>query len=77
MYKNSIYIEKYVFANILFGDIKSEFIKILTNYLYRSKVDRFSHCYLHVNFQCRENVVILKYIFLNTIHIYIIILKVY
>ena len=49
--------------NILFGDIKSEFIKMLPN-LYRSKVDRFSHCYLHVNFQFRENVVILKYIFL-------------
>ena len=33
--------------------------------LYRSKVDRFSHFYLHVNFQGRENVIILKYIFLN------------
>ena len=43
--------------------------------LCRSKVDRFSYCYLHVNFQYRENVVILKYIFLNIIHIYIIILK--
>ena len=64
------------FAKILFVDIKSEFIKILPN-LYRSKVDRFSHCYLHVNFQCRENVVILKYICFNIIHIYIIILKVY
>ena len=34
-----------------------EFIKMLPN-LYRSKVDRFSHCYLHVNFQYRENIVI-------------------
>ena len=34
--------------------------------LYRSKVDRFSHYYLHVNFQCRENFVILKY----NLHIY-------
>ena len=49
-------------AKILFGDIKSEFIKMLTN-LYRSKVDQFSHFYLHVNFQCSANVVILKYIF--------------
>ena len=44
---------------------------------YRSKVDRFSHCYLHVHFQYRDNVVILKYIKKNIIHIYIIILKVY
>ena len=36
-------------AKILFGDIKSEFINLLAN-LYRSKVDRFSQCYLHVNF---------------------------
>ena len=47
-------------AKILFGYIKSEFIKMLQN-LYRSKVDRFNHRYLHVNFQCPENVVILKY----------------
>ena len=63
-------------AKILFGDIKSEFIIMLLN-LYRSKVDRISHCYLHVNFQCRENVIILKYMFLDIIHIYIIILKGY
>ena len=44
-------------AKILFGDITSEFIKMLPN-LYRSKVVRFSHCYLHVKFQYRENVVI-------------------
>ena len=49
---------------------------MLSNF-YKSKVDRFSYCYLHVNFQYRENVVILKYIFLNIIQIYIIILKVY
>ena len=70
MYKNSIFIKSKCFAKILFNDIKSEFIKIVPN-LYRSKVDRFSHCYLHVNFQYRENVVILKYIFFNIIHIYI------
>ena len=63
-------------AKILFGDIKNIIIKMLPN-CYRSKVDRFSHCYLHVNFQYRENVVILKYIFFNIIHIYIIILKLY
>ena len=28
--------------------------------LYRSKVDRFSHCYLHVNFQCRNFKIYLK-----------------
>ena len=58
MYKNSIYISKNkCSAKILFKDITSEFLYILQN-LYRSKVDRFSHCYLHVNFQYRENVVI-------------------
>ena len=63
MYTNLIYISKSKYSvKILFGDIKSEFIKMLPN-LYRSKVDRFSHCYLHVNFQSREKVVILKYIF--------------
>ena len=44
-------------SKILFGDIKNEFIKLLPN-LYRSKIDRFSHCHLHVNFQYRENIVI-------------------
>ena len=59
MYNNSIYISKSKYsAKILFRYIKSEFIKMLPN-LYRSKVDRFSHYYLHVNFQCRKNVVIL------------------
>ena len=43
--------------------------------LYMSKGAQFSHCYLHVNFQCRKNVIILKYILFNIIHIYIIILK--
>ena len=57
MYKNSISKSK-CSAKTLFGDIKSEFIKML-QYLYRSKVDRFSQCYLHVNFQCREH--FLKY----------------
>ena len=28
---------------------------------YRSKLNLFSHFYLHINFQYRENVVILKY----------------
>ena len=74
MYKNRYMSKSKCSAKILFGDIKSEFINILPN-LYRSKVDRFSHCYLHVYFQCCENVVILKYICLNIIHIYIIILK--
>ena len=41
------------------------------------KADRFNHCYLHINSQYRENVVILKYIFFNTIYIFIIISKVY
>ena len=36
-----------MFRKILFGNINSEFIHILPN-LYRSKVDRFSHCYLHL-----------------------------
>ena len=49
-------------AKILFVDIKNIVINILPN-LYRSKVDRFSHYYLHVNFQYRKNIVILKYIF--------------
>ena len=56
-------------AKILIGDIGSEFIKMLPN-LYRSKVDRFSHCYLHVKFQCCENVIILKYFFKYNSHIY-------
>ena len=42
-----------------------------------SKVDRLSHFYLHVNLQYHENIVILKYIFLNIIPISIIISKVY
>ena len=44
-------------VKILFGDIRIEFIKIVPN-LYRSKVDRFSHCYLHIIFQYHANVVI-------------------
>ena len=58
-------------VKILISDIKSEFIKIVNNLL-RSKVDLFSHCYLHVNCQYRENVVIRKYIFINIIHVSII-----
>ena len=76
MYTNLNISKSKCYAKILFGDIKNIIITILPN-LYRSKVDRFSHYYLHVKFQYRENVVILKYIFLNIIHIYIIILKVY
>ena len=75
MYTNSIYIyisKSRCSEKILFGDIKNIIITFLQN-CYRSKVDRFSHFYLHVNFQYSENVVILKYIK----HIYIIILKVY
>ena len=37
---------------------------------YRSKVDRSGHCYLYVNCQYRENVVILNYIYLNNSYIY-------
>ena len=53
-----------MYTHSIYGDIDSEFINMLQN-LYRSKVDRFSYCYLHVNFQYRENIVISKYIFFN------------
>ena len=46
-------------AKIFFGDIKNIIIKMLPN-LYRSKVDQFSNCYLHIHFQYRENFVILN-----------------
>ena len=43
-------------VKILYVDIKSEFIQFYR--ICRSKIDRFSHCYLHVNLQYLKNVVI-------------------
>ena len=62
-------------VKILFGDIKGEFVKFLPN-LSRSKVDRFSHFYLHVFIFRTVNIVKMSY-FLNIIHISIIISKLY
>ena len=57
MYEHSVIIENKCSVKILLLDIKCEFIKMLSN-LYRSKVDRFSHYYLHINCQYCKNVVI-------------------
>ena len=49
IYKNILFISKSkFFVKILFGDIKSEFIKMLLTFL-RLKVDGFCHYYFHVN----------------------------
>ena len=62
MYKKSIYISKSnCSVKILFVDIKSEFLQMLSH-LYKSKLDR-CYCYNslslseNVNFQYRENVI--------------------